>query len=53
MSDKKCGIEMEIESLNLDHLDVDELEHRLEMATAMPDPNLGNQCGVDCYINTP
>ena len=32
----------EIESLNLDQLDVEELEHRLELATAAPS---------DCYIN--
>ena len=30
MNEKKC----EIESLNLDQLDVEELEHRLEMAVA-------------------
>ncbi len=30
MSDPKC--EVEIESLNLDDLDVEELEHRLELA---------------------
>ena len=34
--------ELEIESLNLDHLDVEELEHRLEMAMAQP---------AGCYIN--
>jgi hypothetical protein len=41
MIDKKC--ELEIESLNLDHLDVEELEHRLEMAMAAP---------TGCYINS-
>lgn len=34
--------ECEIESLNLDHLDVEELEHRLELAGASP---------AGCYIN--
>jgi hypothetical protein len=51
MSDKKCEIEVEIESLNLDHLDVEELEHRLEMATAMPDPTVLDTCTTNCYIN--
>ena len=40
MTDNQC--ELEIESLNLDHLDVEELEHRLEMATAEP---------AGCYVN--
>jgi hypothetical protein len=35
--------ECEIESLNLDHLDVEELEHRLELATAAPS---------DCWFPT-
>lgn len=42
MSDNKC--EIEIESLNLDNLDVAELEHRLEMAVGGPDPS------AFCYI---
>jgi hypothetical protein len=36
--------EFEIESLNLDQLDVEELEHRLEMAVASAAP-------VICYSN--
>jgi hypothetical protein len=48
MSDKEH--EIEIESLNLDNLDVEELEHRLEMAAATPDAP--TQCGANsCYIN--
>ena len=55
MSDQK--IEIEIESLNLDDLDVEELEHRLEMATIDPfaEPTCPDltDCGVfgACYIN--
>jgi hypothetical protein len=57
MSDQKKTIETEFESLNLDNLDVEELEHRLEMA--MSTPNVTTQeleiCGVNgqdaCYIN--
>lgn len=41
MNNKKTDIE--IESLNLDNLDVEELEHRLEMAV------IG---AAACYINT-
>jgi hypothetical protein len=37
--------EFEIESLNLDQLDVEELEHRLEMAVA-------NAAPVICYSNS-
>jgi hypothetical protein len=51
MSDKKC--EIEIENLNLDQLDVEELEHRLEMA--MVNPLEPPECGKNtdnCYINT-
>lgn len=44
MSDKNCEIEIEIESLNLDHLDVEELEHRLEMAIGGP------VASAFCYI---
>ena len=39
-SDKNA---LEIESLNLDDLDVEELEHRVELATT--------SIGVECYIN--
>lgn len=38
---KKPTVEME--SLNLDDLDIEELEHRVELASALP--------GLDCYIN--
>jgi hypothetical protein len=52
MSDIKC--EIEIESLNLEQLDVEELEHRLEMAIAAPVE--ASPCGTKttggCYINT-
>jgi hypothetical protein len=51
MSDKKTEIEAEIKSLNLDNLDVEELEHRLEMAMAMPSPAATSNCNVNCYIN--
>lgn len=49
--------EFEIESLNLDQLDVEELEHRLEMAVAGTPPALcySNNCGthvVTCPGNT-
>ena len=37
--------EVEIESLNLDQLDVEELEHRLEMAVA-------NAAPIICYSNS-
>ena len=37
--------EFEIESLNLDQLDVEELEHRLEMAVANASP-------IICYTNS-
>ncbi len=48
MSDKER--EIEIESLNLDNLDVEELEHRLEMAMATP--SAPTTCDVNsCYIN--
>jgi hypothetical protein len=44
----KCEIEIEIESLNLDQLDVEELEHRLEMAVAGPTSSAS--CGgLVCY----
>ena len=36
----------EVEILNADALDVEELEHRLEMAVSIFD--LGIYCGVDC-----
>ena len=50
MTDRKYETAMtdskhEIESLNLDQLDVEELEHRLEMALAGPIEPRG------CYIN--
>ena len=44
--------ELEIESLNLENLDVEELEHRLEMAVI--GPPVTNGCGSNtggCYIN--
>jgi hypothetical protein len=37
------NMKLEIESLNMNDLDVEELENRLEMATESPD---------GCYINT-
>lgn len=40
----------EIESLNVDELDIEELEHRIELASTSPDP-FGWICGVD--INCP
>ncbi|HEY0481802.1 MAG TPA: hypothetical protein VGD37_29995 [Kofleriaceae bacterium] len=40
----------EIESLNADDLDIEELEHRIELASTSPDP-FGWICGVD--INCP
>jgi hypothetical protein len=52
MNDKKNVIEVEIESLNLETLDVEELEHRLEMAVIGPPVTQScttNQGG--CYIN--
>ena len=50
MSDKKNEIEIEIKSLNLDGLDVEELEHRLEMA--MLEAAVAATCTVDsCYID--
>jgi hypothetical protein len=56
MSDQKKPSETEIESLNLDNLDVEELEHRLEMAMSAPNTLTEvDICGVDgdgaCYIN--
>lgn len=50
----------EIVSLNADDLDVEELEHRLEMAMAMPNTvpiddcgcNNGGTCCTYCGINT-
>jgi len=52
MSDYKCEIEIEIESLNLNQLDVEELERRLEMAMIGPLAAPGG-CGTNggCYIN--
>jgi hypothetical protein len=51
MSDKDHDSELEIKSLNLDNLDVEELEHRLEMAAI--GPPVTNECGTNagCYIN--
>jgi hypothetical protein len=40
----------EIFSLNIDDLDIDELEPRLEMAVANPDPI---NCPLNCYQNNP
>ena len=43
--------ELEIESLNLENLDVEELEHRLEMTVI--GPLVTNGCGSNtggCYI---
>ncbi len=52
MSDNKTEIEAEINSLNLDNLDVEELEHRLEMAMASPNAVPPGGCdGFSCYIN--
>ena len=51
MNDKKKN-EIEIESLNLENLDVEELEHRLEMTVIGPPVTQScttNQGG--CYIN--
>lgn len=44
---KKTGNGLEIESLNADELDIEELEQRIELAPASPDP-FGWICGVDC-----
>lgn len=44
---KKTGTGLEIESLNADELDIEELEQRIELAPASPDP-FGWICGVDC-----
>jgi hypothetical protein len=49
MNDKKS--ELEIESLNLDHLDVEELEHRLEMAVIGPPVTQSCTNNGGCYIN--
>ena len=55
MNDKKkneIAINIEIESLNLENLDVEELEHRLEMTVIGPPVTQScttNQGG--CYIN--
>ena len=50
MSDRN----IEMKHLNLDDLDVEELEHRLEMAMAAPDqPNAGCPNDATCYINIP
>lgn len=39
----------EIQSLNLDQLDVEDLEHRLELATALPvELSWGCDCNGDC-----
>jgi hypothetical protein len=51
MSDKDHDSELEIKSLNLDNLDVEELEHRLEMAVIGP-PITNGPCNANsCYIN--
>jgi hypothetical protein len=50
MNDKNCALE--IESLNLDDLDVEELEHRLEMAVIGPPVTNGCDQNGGCYINT-
>jgi hypothetical protein len=42
----------DIESLNLDALDVEELEHRLELASASPVSECYINCGCDDYGNT-
>ena len=52
MSDKKNEAELEIKSLNLDQLDVEELEHRLEMAVIGPPATNGCTTNTGgCYIN--
>jgi hypothetical protein len=38
--------DIEIESLNLENLDVEELEHRLEMTVAAPSVCYSNSCGT-------
>lgn len=53
MSDKKT----EIVSLNIDDLDIEELENRLELAAASPGSadleaprdECSSHCGTDCY----
>ena len=51
MTDNKKR-DLEIESLNLDTLDVEELEHRLEMAVIGPPTTNGCQENTGgCYIN--
>jgi hypothetical protein len=53
MEDKNNNIESEMESLNIsnldfENLDVEELEHRLELATALPTSDCwANACGVN------
>jgi hypothetical protein len=58
MDDKKS--KAELESLNIDDLDIEELERRLELASAIVAsaegcPNLqtcATYCGTDCYANS-
>ena len=45
MDDKTKNIQPEIENLNLDEIDVEELEKRLELAVAA-----AGICAVRCFI---
>lgn len=47
MDDKTKKIQPEIENLNLDEIDVEELEKRLELAAAAAGGCLGKGCAVD------
>ncbi|CAM2064769.1 hypothetical protein SCOR_05310 [Sulfidibacter corallicola] len=49
---EKKDKELEIESLNLDELDVEELERRLEMSSALGSISTAALwCGTDCGVN--
>jgi hypothetical protein len=55
-NDKKNDPIDEIESLNVDDLDIEELERRIELSSAAPiDPGVydcGTNCGANCGTNT-
>lgn len=42
----------EMESLNVDDLDIEELEHRLDLASALPIISDGWQCGTHFTCRT-
>lgn len=51
MADDRSDGADEMESLNLDDMDVEELERRVEMSTMMLAPCYVNACGADCGTN--